>query len=607
VICGCTLLIWAYGVKLQEGIRFRFASFGFIIGIMSDQVVDQKKCVTCGADFSVFERDRKFYEKFGKSMSSVLDKDVNIPDPSECWDCRQIRRQAQRNERFLYRGKCGKCQKDMLTIYSPDKRYDVFCSDCWWADGWDPMDYGRDFDFSRPFFDQWKEFYDVVPKLGLIVLGVMENSEYAHDAYRLKNCYLIFDGEQGYDCLYGETFLKIKDCMDFLVTYDCELCYETVNCSNCYNVRFCRFCRTCSESSFLVDCVGCKNCFACVNQHQKQYCIFNKQYSKEEYEEKVHEFDVGSYKELEEFKVKFEEFVVAQPKRAFRGVKNEDVSGDCLDNCKDTYYSFDCVGSRDCSYCTNLEMGANDCFDVDIWGDNLNLALNCDCVGAGAQNLMCDYYVGMNVANIFYSNFCMNGGSDFFGCIGLRHKRFCVFNKQYSESEYKKLVGRIIDHMIETGEWGHFFPVWTSAFDYNETMVSEFYPLSKEDVLAKGYGWKDKEDRKYLEQKYVVPDRIEDVSDEICDEVLACGGSSGDGCGKNFKIVLPELKYYRKHGLPVSRKCPDCRHLVRRRSKNPRKLWERECSRSGEKILTPYAPNRPEEVLSEEAYVKEFF
>ena len=569
---------------------------------MSGKIVDNKKCTGCGADFVVYERDRGFYEKFGKSVGSVLGKDVKIPDPSECWDCRQQRRQAQRNERFLYANKCEKCEKSMITIFSPDKKDVVYCKDCWWADGWDPMEYGREFDFSRPFFEQWKELYDSVPKLGLIVLGEMTNSDYAHDAYRLKNCYLTFDGEQAWDCLYGETFCKVKDCMDFLVTYQSELCYETVNCSNCYDCRFCRFCRTCSESSFLVDCVGCKNCFACVNQHQKQYCIFNKQYSEEEYKKRVEEYAMGSFEALEKFKKEFEAFVVAQPKRAYRGVKNEDVSGDCVDNCKDTYYSFDCVGSRDCSYCTNLALGANDCFDVDIWGDKLSMAYNCECVGVGTMNVGFDYYVAMNATNAFYSAFCWNGVSDMFGCMALQHKQYCILNKQYSEEEYKSLVGRIIDHMVAGGEWGHFFPIATSSFGYNETVANEFYPLSKEEALAKGYNWKEKDSREFLEQKYEVPDLVADVPDSVCGEVLACGE-----CGKNFKIVPQELKYYRRHGVPIPRKCSDCRHLVRRRSKNPRRLWERKCARSGVPVLTPYAPDRPEEVWSVEEYVKEFF
>jgi hypothetical protein len=33
----------------------------------------------------------------------------------------------------------------------------------WWSDEWDPLDYGIEFDFSRTFFEQWKELRDTIP------------------------------------------------------------------------------------------------------------------------------------------------------------------------------------------------------------------------------------------------------------------------------------------------------------------------------------------------------------------------------------------------------------------------------------------------------------
>ncbi len=164
-----------------------------------------------------------------------------------------------------------------------DKEYPIFCPACWWGDGWNPLDYGRDFDFNRLFFEQFKELWDAVPKLGLLTLGDMVNSDYAHDAYRLANCYLVFDGEQAKDCYYGETFSNLQDCCDFLFIQRCELCYECVNSNDCYNVNFSRYSYNCSDSSFLLNCRSCRNCFACVNLQQKEYHIFNKPYSPEEY------------------------------------------------------------------------------------------------------------------------------------------------------------------------------------------------------------------------------------------------------------------------------------------------------------------------------------
>lgn len=157
-----------------------------------------KTCRQCAASFLVTDDDRAFCVK------------MDVPEPTLCPDCRQQRRLAFRNERYLYKRDCDLCKKSMVTIYSPDKPFSVYCKTCWWGDKWNALDYGREFDFKRPFFEQWAELYDAVPKIGLIVLGDCINSDYVHDAYRLKNCYLTFDGEQGEDCLYGETFINVR-------------------------------------------------------------------------------------------------------------------------------------------------------------------------------------------------------------------------------------------------------------------------------------------------------------------------------------------------------------------------------------------------------------
>ena len=51
----------------------------------------------------------------------------------------------------------------MISVYSPDKAYTVYNSSDWWSDKWDGMDYGKDFDFSRPFFEQMDELLKNVP------------------------------------------------------------------------------------------------------------------------------------------------------------------------------------------------------------------------------------------------------------------------------------------------------------------------------------------------------------------------------------------------------------------------------------------------------------
>lgn len=546
-----------------------------------------KNCPNCGQDFETTKKDQQFYQK------------MHVPEPPLCPNCRQQRRLAFRNERKLYQGKCGLCQKSMITIYSPDKPYPVYCKDCWWGDQWDPLEYSQDFDFNRPFFPQWQELWDKVPKLGLIVIGEVLNSEYIHDAYRLKNCYLTFDGEQAEDCYYGETFVHLKNCIDFLFLQKSELCYECINCLNCYTVLFSRFSQHCSNSAFLVDCINCKNCIGCVNLHRAEYCIFNKPHSPKEYAQKVKSLNFTNYQALQKFQAEFEKFCATYPKKAFRGIRNEDVSGDNLVGCKDVLESYDCADLRDCKFCTNVIMPANDCYDVNIWGDRLSLAYNCTCVGAGSQNIIASYYAAVNSHNVSHAAFCWHNARDIFGCVALRHKQHCIFNKQYSPEEYEKLVLRITEHMQKSGEYAEFFPIPLSTFGYNETVAQEYYPLTKEAALAKGYKWKDPDPKEYKPQKYQIPDEIKDVLETIVKEILAC-----QDCSKNYKIIPQELKFYQRLKVPIPRKCSDCRHLDRQKLRNPRRLWPRKCQKCNAAVQSTYAPDRPETIYCEKCYLK---
>jgi hypothetical protein len=50
-------------------------------------------------------------------------------------------------------------------MYSPDKPYKVYDKEIWWSDRWNQLDYGRDFDFSRSFFDQFEDLMMEFPRL----------------------------------------------------------------------------------------------------------------------------------------------------------------------------------------------------------------------------------------------------------------------------------------------------------------------------------------------------------------------------------------------------------------------------------------------------------
>lgn len=556
------------------------------------------QCRKCHKSFEVKDRDFAFYEKM---TQTVNDQSFALPSPTMCPDCRRQRRLAFRNENNLYQRQCDLCKKAIISIYTSEKTFPVYCNTCFWSDHWSALSYGREYDFSRPFFDQFKELFAAVPKLNLI-LADNENSDYNNSCANLKNCYLCFDGGFAQDCYYGETFDYVHDCVNFLCLQHCELCFECINCTNCYNLFYSQFCENCSDSYFLLDCIGCKNCFGCSNLKQKEYCWFNEQLTKEEFKRRKMEFNLGSYENVENIRKKVQEFWNKQPKRAYRGNMNENASGDNINHCTNSFENFDCNNLQDCSYCNQIVLPATDCQDIDKWGESIELCYNSSGIGSGAQNIIASYYCAFNASNIFHSAFCWFSCSNLLGCIGLsRQKSYCILNKQYTQKEYEEIFPRIVTHMVETQEWGEFFPPTLSAFGYNESVAQEYFPLTKELALKQGFQWSDyivpaPQTSKILEA-HTLPDNISDVSDDIMQQAIQCESSR-----KLFVITKPELNFYRQHNIPLPRRHPNQRNRDLKAQKNPRQLWQRNCSKCDTEIATSYSSERPETIYCEQCF-----
>ncbi len=142
----------------------------------TETLAETKTCKHCGDDFPITHQDLEFYNKVSPVFSGVK---YAIPTPTICPDCRQQRRLSFRNERKLYKRKCDATQREIVSIYSPDKPFKVCHPDFCWSDQWDPLSYRRDFDFNRPFFEQFAELAEAVPKISSVVLG-NENSPFVN-------------------------------------------------------------------------------------------------------------------------------------------------------------------------------------------------------------------------------------------------------------------------------------------------------------------------------------------------------------------------------------------------------------------------------------------
>ena len=552
-----------------------------------------KECKQCKASFEVTGEDRQFYEK------------LDLPDPQKCPACRMRLRISFRNFFNLYRRKCDLTGKPIISMYDEQVPFPVYEMHEWWTDKWDPLDYGRDYDFNRPFFDQMKELADAVPRMN-VMNSKCENSDYSNFSMESRNTYLLFGNIFNENCCYGHIVWRSKDCYDCLYLYRCECCYECVDCFDCFNLAFCQSCENCSDSRFLLDCASCRNCFGCVGLKNKEYFIFNEPYDRKSYEAKMKEFNTGSFQSVSVAQSMMSKLKGSHAVKHFHGINCENVTGDYLYNCKNVFESYDAKNCEDCRYMATAESFFN---SRDINYSPAKSEFCCNCISIDGYRLRNCHNALRQSAYLDYCEDCYSS-RHCFGCMGLKNKEYCILNKQYSKKQYEELMPKIVEHMRRTGatpdggqEWGEFFPARLSPFAYNETMAHEYFPLNREEALALGYRWKEKDIQQNKQESfYVVPDDIQDVGGEVLKQVLKCEVS-----GRPYKITPQELKYLRAHNLPLPRRCWEQRHEDRMKLKNPRRLRDRKCGKCGAVIQTTYAPDRPEKVYCETCYLKEVY
>src|SRR3989338_2698214 len=124
----------------------------------------EKICKNCSNKFQIFPEDLDFYRHISPTFNN---EKFEIPPPAFCPACRRQRRMSFRNERSLYARKCDFTGQNIISVYSPDKPFKVFQHAKWETDAWDAMDYGRDYDPGKSFFEQFSDLQTVVPKKAL--------------------------------------------------------------------------------------------------------------------------------------------------------------------------------------------------------------------------------------------------------------------------------------------------------------------------------------------------------------------------------------------------------------------------------------------------------
>ncbi len=550
-------------------------------------------CKKCQNSFEITESDLKFYEKASPSFSG---KKYIFPSPTLCPKCRQIRRRGQINQLNLFQRKCDFSGENMISMYPQDAPFKVYKQKNWNVNTLDATTYGRDFDFNKPFFEQFEKLRLDVPHPALSSDYLHdENCDYTNYAGKNKDCYLIFDSDENRDCYYCYGTNGSRSSMDCHRVQKMELCYECMDSKNCYNCAFLSNCETCVDSVFLNNCIGCKSCIMCSNLRQKEFFINNKPSTKEQYLEMKKK--LNSYTTIEDAKKYFHTFRLKFPQKYMRGFQNENCTGDYLSHCKNAEQCFDSMNLWDGKYCTQTFIKGKDYMDADECGE-CEILYEDTLIGYNGFNIHFSMGCFSQINDLLYCDICFYS-SNLFGCVGLERKKYCILNKQYTPEEYEKLVPKIIEHMQKTGEYGEFFPLETSPVPYNLSIIYEHFPLTKEEALKQNLNWRDEDKREYQKQTYKIPDDIKDVKETIVNEILAC-----ETCGKNFKITAAELFFYKRQGIAIPHKCFRCRNREKIVQKNKRELHPRTCDNCKKELLSTFPPKCQEIVYCEECYQK---
>lgn len=406
---------------------------------------------------------------------------------------------------------------------------------------------------DQPFFSQLRRLQLQVPmpaqqtivepvnSVALVSLGVEDS--YFVLASRCKRS------------LYTCNAVDVEDSSEVMISDQITGSFNVLDCVGMHQCKFVRESRQCINSAFLFDCHNCENCFGATNQRNKKYLWFNEQLSETEWRARLAAVDLSKRSVLEEYKRKFHDMVATSVWPENFNERTENCTGDYLRDCVNMTNCFQARDNSsdmlDCCVVINDSHGCMSCagcfFASNCYMSVPSQSSQCLFSFETRQSQNCEYCI-----DIFNCENC-------FGCIGLNRKKFCIFNKQYSESDYWKTVDALKCAMLDRGEYGQWMPAsmspsyfWDSSavgfFAADQTFAEKigantFAPESEGAIGEIG----EIGEASQLVDPSTLPDSIDDLSDDFA------GKAMFDQIFKRrFAYLKPEIAFHKKMGVALS-------------------------------------------------------
>lgn len=551
-----------------------------------------RNCRFSGEKFYVYPEDIAFYKMIGAPLPTLSPKE------------RMRRKLAFNNSYNLYKVNSAHSGKSIISQYPPGTPFKIYEHLVWYGDALDALSHGIAWNSKENFFDQFSRLQRHVPRPNLFVDQTNIDSPYTNASTSLKNCYLVFESMELENCLYCIMGMSSRELVDCFTVFHSEQSYDCFESDHLYQCRSVAYSKNCIESTLLYDCRNCEHCFGCVNLRNRKYCFFNEQLMKEQYETKLLSFNLGHRETFQKLKSEFE---LIKRKAIYKENHNEqsvNSTGDYLKHCKNCLDSFYMIAAENIRYSIG-GMKVKDSYDV-VGGSGTSLSYES---WAGVQNYGIRYSVNVDdeCRDLEYCDLCITC-QNCFGCIGLRNKKYCIFNTQYDEENYWRIVDEIKMTMLASGEYGEFFPPQLMPIPYNISLATSY--AGYDDVeTAKQYGYAIQhiEERETMVSGKMMsaddlPQDINDVKDDMLDVIIDDHKNN-----KKFQITKSELDFYRRYHIPLPQEHPLVRLGNMRKKFGPimNIFYERRCAKCGKSMQTSYAPECPETVYCEQCYQRE--
>jgi len=264
-----------------------------------------------------------------------------------------------------------------------------------------------------------------------------EDIEYGDFLYNTKSAYFSFDCTQSQNIIYVNDSFKAKDSCDGNYVIESENCYESFDVVQSHNCTYVNSCSRIYNSYFCWDCYDSHDLFGCSHLRHKEYCIFNKQYTKESYDKLFVELQKNRIDE----NIRMAEQISLQfPITTTHVESSENCDyGNHIINSKNLYLCFD----------TNACENGGYLYDTHLTKYSYDMTQSSHC----EYSYECSDSTKLN--NCFYMSFCSEmydsgfcesctKSNHLFGCISLENKEYCILNKQYTKEEYQKTVSKIL-------------------------------------------------------------------------------------------------------------------------------------------------------------------